>query len=49
MTNGKDIKSSGITKKKTIWYLNACIAMLIWLGLFAAFWPAALAIAVIRK
>jgi len=48
MTNGKDIKSSGITKK-TIWDLNACIAMLIWLGLFAAFWPAALAIAVIRK
>ena len=46
MTNGKDVKPSSITKR-AIRYLIACIAILIWLGLLADYWPAALAIAVI--
>ncbi|MDD2837269.1 MAG: hypothetical protein PHY05_14095, partial [Methanothrix sp.] len=46
MTNGKDVKPSSITKR-AVRYLIACIAILIWLGLLADYWPAALAIAVI--
>jgi len=46
MTSGKDVKPSSITKR-AIRYLIACFAILIWLGLLADYWPAALAIAVI--